>query len=103
MIRWVSLPLRGAWIEINDVRCYCPLCRSLPLRGAWIEIGIPAPGRVRYLGRSPYGERGLKSILGGVPVGIVWSLPSRGAWIEMLAISKGMQRMAVAPLTGSVD
>ena len=90
-------------MEINDVRCYCPLCRSLPLRGAWIEIGIPAPGRVRYLGRSPYGERGLKSILGGVPVGIVWSLPSRGAWIEMLAISKGMQRMAVAPLTGSVD
>lgn len=45
--------------------------------------------------RSPYGERGLKSILGGVPVGIVWSLPSRGAWIE-IAILGDMRHIGLS-------
>ena len=39
------------------------LRRSLPVRGAWVEIH-PAPKSVRCLmGRSPCGERGLKSII----------------------------------------
>ncbi len=34
----VSLPVRGAWIEIH-VMILSMLCvRSLPVRGAWIEI-----------------------------------------------------------------
>ena len=35
------------------------------------------------IGRSPHGERGLKSILEGVHSSYELSLPSRGAWIEM--------------------
>ena len=34
----VSLPLRGAWIEIVCLNCGAYFTRSLPLRGAWIEI-----------------------------------------------------------------
>ena len=35
------------------------------------------------MGRSPHGERGLKSLSGRVRGCPVWSLPSRGAWIEI--------------------
>ena len=31
------------------------------------------------------------------------SLPSRGAWIEMFWLGEERLRVAVAPLTGSVD
>ena len=34
---------------------------SLPSWGAWIEIGNPEVSRVACEGRSPHGERGLKS------------------------------------------
>ena len=35
----VSLPIRGAWIEISTVGgSPRQLNRSLPIRGAWIEI-----------------------------------------------------------------
>ena len=36
----VSLPIRGAWIEIYVVGMkIAPAGMSLPIRGAWIEIG----------------------------------------------------------------
>ena len=38
--------------------CYFAL--SLPVRGAWVEIGDALAGRLRHSGRSPCGERGLK-------------------------------------------
>ena len=34
----MSLPLRGAWIEIPSQRVELIMPLSLPLRGAWIEI-----------------------------------------------------------------
>ena len=34
----LSLPLRGAWIEISTVSMMSVTGTSLPLRGAWIEI-----------------------------------------------------------------
>ena len=34
----VSLPLRGAWIEIQASHKSVFTAQSLPLRGAWIEI-----------------------------------------------------------------
>ena len=34
----MSLPLRGAWIEIIKDSSRKELASSLPLRGAWIEI-----------------------------------------------------------------
>ena len=33
---------------------------SLPARGAWIEIAMPSAWELRFSGRSPQGERGLK-------------------------------------------
>ena len=57
-----SLSLRRAWIEIRTVRWQNTDCRSLSLRRAWIEISAPC-GDGRAAGRSPYGERGLKSLM----------------------------------------
>ena len=76
-------------------------------------------------GRSPRGERGLKSIgrrrspvqKESLPSRGAWiemlsslshlqttlSLPSRGAWIEIVIIDKFPDIMKVAPLAGSVD
>ena len=57
----MSLPVRGAWIEIAD-RTFASLKdMSLPVRGAWIEIGDYVPQNV--------GQQ---------------SLPVRGAWIEII-------------------
>ena len=57
----LSLPMRGAWIEIT--LCSFDLLFSsvsLPMRGAWIEIP-DSNGNVNISGgRSPCGERGLK-------------------------------------------
>ena len=39
--------------------CYFAL--SLPVRGAWIEISFQPVSRASRAGRSPCGERGLKS------------------------------------------
>ena len=56
-----SLPPRGAWIEITPCIYRKNRDKSLPPRGAWIEIN-GEPMEVVYLaGRSPHGERGLKS------------------------------------------
>ena len=81
----LSLPMRGAWIEIfvkNSLLAQMSE-ESLPMRGAWIEMQgnrrrHQAPHR-----RSPCGERGLK--LEGIKAAIngVMSLPMRGAWIEI--------------------
>ena len=77
----MSLPTRGAWIEIlmSDAQETC--LASLPTRGAWIEILAAARPYTASACRSPHGERGLKSLgIGLMVVGAV-----------------------VAPHTGSVD
>ena len=54
----MSLPSRGAWIEIYSpdfVRMAIP---SLPSRGAWIEITVAIKNLLLGIGRSPRGERG---------------------------------------------
>ena len=56
----MSLPLRGAWIEIEDSHHETIHSRSLPLRGAWIEICLVCGLMASILCRSPCGERGLK-------------------------------------------
>ena len=39
----LSLPVRGAWVEITGERSPKPLQPSLPVRGAWVEMSlIPA-------------------------------------------------------------
>ena len=34
----LSLPVRGAWIEIMNELNRLPVITSLPVRGAWIEM-----------------------------------------------------------------
>ncbi len=58
--RVTSLPVRGAWVEIDKQPLLDLRATSLPVRGAWVEIE-----RHRHIfrpdaGRSPCGERGLK-------------------------------------------
>ena len=99
----MSLPARGAWIEIRGRLCRYScrhgrsphgerglklqggdfvrrLCQSLPARGAWIEM----PPSLRFVSSLP-------------------SLPARGAWIEIRCLLNDDIRYAVAPRTGSVD
>ena len=101
----MSLPVRGAWIEIPCPRTVRTARPSLPVRGAWIEIesaagrepcrvcrspcgerGLKCPRRRTWANdacRSPCGERGLK-FFDCFPVGgFLLSLPVRGAWIEI--------------------
>ena len=59
----MSLPSRGAWIEILLTSQDVCEALSLPSRGAWIEIAIQEAERVGTL-----------------------SIPSRGAWIEIFVV-----------------
>ena len=78
----MSLPVRGAWIEIkSDKRELIEALSSLPVRGAWIEILV-----------------GVNSAPLAVP-----SLPVRGAWIEMGERLSTEILHGVAPRAGSVD
>ncbi len=59
---------------------------SLPPRGAWIEIEKAVPAARFLRSRSPRGERGLKY---GRPLfhdRLGRSLPPRGAWIEITSL-----------------
>ena len=61
---YLSLPSRGAWIEINVI----PVLSETPVR------------------RSLHGERGLKYLFLQYHFINFWSLPSRGAWIEIIKL-----------------
>ena len=76
----VSLPSRGAWIEIISTAALLTKIMSLPSRGAWIEIIRIPHAAVEDM-----------------------SLPSRGAWIEIKATNSKGLAVGVAPLAGSVD
>ena len=55
---FLSLPSRGAWIEILLLTCVYGRMLSLPSRGAWIEIVYQqVTGKLNH-SRSPHGERG---------------------------------------------
>ena len=77
----LSLPVRGAWIEIRPIALAASCRMSLPVRGAWIEISWAK-------------EANKESIR---------SLPVRGAWIEIIRYSPMNSSKAVAPRAGSVD
>ena len=76
----MSLPTRGAWIEIGIWSLQTFTTSSLPTRGAWIEI--PKEAQEIFLAES---------------------LPTRGAWIEIPVCIKQARNLTVAPHTGSVD
>ena len=77
----LSLPVRGAWIEMSIFLQMSECSESLPVRGAWIEIK----------------NSGIKQSISGV------SLPVRGAWIEIIKITQAQITDTVAPCEGSVD
>ena len=80
----LSLPVRGAWVEISLSRLNCVMQRrSLPVRGAWVEMGKALVLLALRPCRSPCGERGLKSPLSPFLGKYIASLPVRGAWVEM--------------------
>ena len=51
----LSLPIRGAWIEIQQLHRYgAVIVGSLPIRGAWIEISMtPRVSRPRFVAPHP--------------------------------------------------
>ena len=64
---------------------------SLPVRGAWIEIETDFAPPQSSRRRSPCGERGLKWTNAIKRLNYTKSLPVRGAWIE-IAGAKGTHR-----------
>ena len=52
--------MRGAWIEMIARELVRELLKSLPVRGAWIEINQDGLSPGTGGRRSPCGERGLK-------------------------------------------
>ena len=75
---------------------------SLPVRGAWVEMPFALGGVTRCRGRSPCGERGLKSVAGYQFPRATVSLPVRGAWVEILPFPSVEKFVLVAPRAGSV-
>ena len=75
----MSLPVRGAWIEILRMAGDVEYVKSLPVRGAWIEMAL-----VRIA--DFYG---------------VSSLPVRGAWIEIKSTSSSISSARSLPVRGA--
>ena len=50
----MSLPTRGAWIEISPCRGNPGLSRSLPTRGAWIEMSRCSSRSIRWCAVAPH-------------------------------------------------
>ena len=61
--------------------CYFAL--SLPVRGAWVEIFVGQQLHAGHPRRSPCGERGLKFRVSNLNEVFQVSLPVRGAWVEI--------------------
>ena len=96
-----SLPVRGAWIEINQAAGIAPQNGSLPVRGAWIEIVGISHERRNGAGRSPCGERGLKFSVATIVLFLLESLPVRGAWIEIWIPSRLRRTASSLPVRGA--
>ncbi len=62
---------------------------SLPTRGAWIEMGYLRATAKNKEGRSLRGERGLKYCRYLTETEPRRSLPTRGAWIEIAPGNSG--------------
>ena len=59
----MSLPVRGAWVEIGREQVNIGARSSLPVRGAWVEMHSLRFFCALPQCRSPCGERGLKSLI----------------------------------------
>ena len=74
---------------------------SLPVRGAWVEM-LCAELQERLVAcRSPCGERGLKFIVASLTQATQVSLPVRGAWVEILAMLLSVMLLLSLPVRGA--
>ena len=97
----LSLPVRGAWIEMPRFAFPPPRsCRS-PCGERGLKSFAAALVRRRPSGRSPCGERGLKFCRNGKRWTRRPSLPVRGAWIEIAGRSGGGWRLWSLPVRGA--
>ena len=74
---------------------------SLPVRGAWIEIRSGGGLHDHQRRRSPCGERGLKSCAIRAASKAAASLPVRGAWIEMTSCTPSRPAHWSLPVRGA--
>ena len=81
----------------------CPAARSLSLRRAWIEMDSRLSLSAANDGRSPYGERGLKSGRCRTPRTTPGRSPYGERGLKFTAAHQIRQRHFVALLTESVD
>ena len=99
-----SLSLRRAWIEIS---IGCPYVAMKPGRSPYGERGLKSEAFLKAFetlsSRSPYGERGLKSGVCRMRQGWRRSLSLRRAWIEIGLAKAPTSPRLVALLTESVD
>ena len=119
----VSLPVRGAWIEMPTPRGHLPPrlrrspCgeRGLKLLLSWFlppfscrspcgERGLKSPFSwpfSAFRGRSPCGERGLKLQQRSQTPELMPSLPVRGAWIEIASTILPFRPLMSLPVRGA--
>ena len=90
-----SLSARRAWIEIELNPITVTVKQgSLSARRAWIEIEISAPDLDEVDGRSPQGERGLKSVVSAQTVTVRGRSPQgeRGLKSSPQSISQNVMK-----------
>ena len=100
----LSLPSRGAWIEISSaVGPLPPSLTSLPSRGAWIEMLLWVLVAMAAAVAPLAGSVDRNFVRADDAAEATASLPSRGAWIEITCCTSASSSPSVAPLAGSVD
>ena len=100
----MSLPSRGAWIEIRPAFAWWAGARVAPLAGS-VDRNLPSQQAlcVVYSVAPLAGSVDRNDVKHTVLLALGSSLPSRGAWIEIHGQGGPNTRYAVAPLAGSVD
>ena len=84
ILRKLSHPVWGAWIEMLHPRTLNRPKQSHPVWGAWIEIASLCNAGADGLGRTPCGVRGLKYARTIFFIAFFMSHPVWGAWIEII-------------------
>ena len=99
----LSLPSRGAWIEMLPLAGRGCTRAVAPLAGSVDRNSLPFVGS-RSLPVAPLAGSVDRNIFGDFIEALIYkSLPSRGAWIEISRLIYSMKATMVAPLAGSVD
>ena len=103
MVKVLSPPSRGAWIEISVRAARPPVPQSRPPRGGrglkWLILALSPV----YWLSPPSRGAWIEIQTGEHRVAAAESPPSRGAWIEIRTVRPSVPGTRVAPLAGGVD